>query len=540
LDTFLLIIVVALVLFVMVAAVAFLLWRRSAQQEAAKKAAAKKKPAQTGPAKPAVPPAAKPAPAPAPPSTPRPAAAAPPKPAAPAIEPAPPPQPVFPSPTMTPVFPSSPPSSSPPPPTPPPAPVKPLTSVEVGDKIRILIVDDNPDTRENVSRLLYFENDMEVIGQAVNGRQGIEMAARLKPHIVLMDINMPDMDGITATERMTVDSPYSQVIIMSVQAEQHYMKRAMAAGARDFQPKPFTSDELVNCVRRVYGIGKPIYQKIEAVEQVQARIAAQPQVKKVEAGSGAAPVIVVYSPKGGIGTSAIAANVAVALQQAQGDVVLMDGDLQFGDISVHLNVRQTRTISDMVHEGQMDVELLPEVVLAHESGIKVLLAPPQPQWAETITPDMVTEVIKGLKKLFKAVVVDTTSKLNDVTLNILEQADYILVVTGPELPAVKSVKLFFELADQLEFPHDHLGLVINRVNAPGGVSTGQIAKVLKIDRPYLVPDDPRLYMAMYRGVAVNQQDSSAPSAQAIIRLANEVWQKVGQGQFETAPAGVVV
>jgi CheY-like chemotaxis protein len=118
------------------------------------------------------------------------------------------------------------------------------------DKIRILIVDDNPGTRDNVTRLLYFEDDMEVIGQAVNGREGIEMTVELKPHIVLMDINMPDMDGITATKEMGVDAPYSQVIIMSVQSDQHYMKQAMAAGARDFQPKPFTSDELVNCVRR--------------------------------------------------------------------------------------------------------------------------------------------------------------------------------------------------------------------------------------------------------------------------------------------------
>ncbi|NJN97684.1 MAG: response regulator/pilus assembly protein [Anaerolineales bacterium] len=251
------------------------------------------------------------------------------------------------------------------------------------EKVRILIVDDNPDTRENVSRLLYFEKDLELIGQAVNGRQGLDMAIKLKPHIVLMDINMPDMDGITATREMGVKAPFSQVIIMSVQAEQHYMRQAMAAGARDFQPKPFTVDELVNCIRRVYKIGLPVYRQLEAVEQAQGQVAAQPQSETTQAEG--APVIAVYSPKGGIGTSTIAANLAVALQQQQGDVVLMDADLQFGDILVHLNTKATRTISDLIQNDELDAELVPEITLAHNSGLKLLLAPPQPNWP-TLSP----------------------------------------------------------------------------------------------------------------------------------------------------------
>ena len=117
-----------------------------------------------------------------------------------------------------------------------PAPIALGSEPSSDDRIRILIVDDNLGTRENVSRLLYFEKDLDVIGQAVNGRHGVEMAVELKPHIVLMDINMPDMDGITATREMAVQAPYSQVIIMSVQSDQHYMKRAMAATVLEDTP----------------------------------------------------------------------------------------------------------------------------------------------------------------------------------------------------------------------------------------------------------------------------------------------------------------
>lgn len=409
-------------------------------------------------------------------------------------------------------------------PAPPPAPIPSRT--EAGDKIRILVVDDNPDTRGHVSRLLYFEDDMEVIGQAINGRQGIEMAVEYRPHIVLMDINMPDMDGITATQEMSVRAPFSQVIIMSVQEEQHYMKKAMAAGARDFQPKPFTSEELVNCVRRVYNYSLPIYQQFEA-HQVETHKAAQIEAQQAEDGAGTR-VIAVYSPKGGIGVSTIAANLAVALQQRYGDVVLMDADLQFGDIMVHLNTRPTRTMSDLVHEGGFDLELVADVLLSHNSGLKLLLAPPQPELADAVSVEMVTGLIKTLKGDFRAVLVDTNHKLDDKTMAVLENADYILLVLTPELPAIKSGKLFVELYDRLEFERAKLGVVINNADLVGGISPAKIEKILKLEHTFRIPHDPRLILAVNRGIVVAQQEPNSPSAQAIIHLAAEIGQSLAE------------
>ncbi|RMF01525.1 MAG: response regulator, partial [Chloroflexi bacterium] len=386
-----------------------------------------------------------------------------------------------------------------------------------GEKIKILIVDDNTGTRENVSRLLYFENDLEVIGQAVNGRQGVEMAAELKPHIVLMDINMPDMDGITATQKMSLEAPYSQVIIMSVQSDQHYMKQAMAAGARDFQPKPFTSEELVSCIRRVYNIGLPVYQQFETINQPAAPSKSDSEVSS-EAAKTRCPVIAVFSPKGGAGTSALAANLAVAMHQQQGETVLMDGALQFGDISVHLNTRSANTVADLIHEGALEVDLVDEILAAHKSGLKLLLAPGQPELAEAISGAMVTEIIGGLKERFNAVLVDTASKLNDVTLAVLDAADLILVVTTPDLTSIKSAKLFLELTEQLEFDTNRLQVVINRANQPGGIPVAKIEKVLQLQQSYSVPYDPKLYFLLNRGAPICLEEPAAPSATAIISL----------------------
>ncbi|MFC1879805.1 response regulator transcription factor, partial [Chloroflexota bacterium] len=95
-----------------------------------------------------------------------------------------------------------------------------------GEKIKVLIVDDIAETRENIRRLLQFEKDIEVVGAEGYGRGGISAAKELRPDVVLMDINMPDMDGITATELIRQDNPATQIVILSVQGDPNYMRRA--------------------------------------------------------------------------------------------------------------------------------------------------------------------------------------------------------------------------------------------------------------------------------------------------------------------------
>jgi pilus assembly protein CpaE len=148
--------------------------------------------------------------------------------------------------------------------------------------------------------------------------------------------------------------------------------------------------------------------------------------------------------------------------------------------------------------------------------------------ADIVLPDMVPDIIKEMKNLFNAIVIDTNSQLTDVTLNVLDQADYVLVVTVPELPAIKSAKSFLELATKLEFPPEKLGVVVNRANEPGGVRPGQIAKVLKLEQPFLVPDEARLHMAMYKGITIIQEDVNAPASKAFMQVATDIWQSLAE------------
>src|SRR5437660_1306470 len=124
------------------------------------------------------------------------------------------------------------------------------------EKIRILIVDDIADTRDNLAKLIGFEPDMEVAGTADGGQAAVNLAKKERPHVILMDINMPDMDGITATEIISNTVPESPIIMMSVQGEQDYLRRSMLAGAREFLVKPFSADELINAIRHVHELEK--------------------------------------------------------------------------------------------------------------------------------------------------------------------------------------------------------------------------------------------------------------------------------------------
>jgi len=98
------------------------------------------------------------------------------------------------------------------------------------DKIRVLVVDDIAETRDIIRRQLQFDPMIEVVGLAGSGREAIDLSQQTKPDVILMDINMPDMDGIAATEAIRKKIPYVQVVILSVQNDSSYMRRAMLAG----------------------------------------------------------------------------------------------------------------------------------------------------------------------------------------------------------------------------------------------------------------------------------------------------------------------
>lgn len=389
------------------------------------------------------------------------------------------------------------------------------------EKIRLLIVDDIPETRENLRKLLFFESDIDVVGAATNGEEGIQMAVELQPDIVLMDINMPGVDGITASERISQQVPFCQIIMMSVQGEADYLRRSMLAGAREFLIKPFSSDELVSSIRRVYQLGATRRQAMPAMTQIPTGAAASTSTMPQEKGK----IVTVYSAKGGVGCSTIAVNVAIALQQnAASKVALVDTSLQFGDVGVLLNLYASRTIADLAsHVDELDNELINDIFIAHSSGIKALLAPPRPEVADTVTPALVVDVLERLRTMFDIIIVDTSSVLDDLVLSVLDISDKIIVVTTPEIPAIKNAKLLFEVTEALEYERERTMFILNKVDKRINIRAEDIEANIKYKIEAQLPLDERsVTTAVNQGVPFVLGDKNSLLTQATVAFSNHL------------------
>src|SRR5438128_8543659 len=391
-----------------------------------------------------------------------------------------------------------------------------------GDKIRILIVDDIADTRDNLAKLIGFEPDMEVAGTADGGQAAVNMAKKERPHVILMDINMPDMDGITATEIISNTVPESPIIMMSVQGEQDYLRRSMLAGAREFLVKPFSADELINSIRHVHELEK--VRRARYAPVAPAAPAGGPAVPV--AGRETGKIITFFSPKGGVGRTTIATNLAVALHQLTGKpVVLVDGSLPFGDIAVILNMSpKAKTIADLIGSfDNTDSDVLESVLVSHSTGIKVLLAPPTPESAELITGANMKHILELLRERYAYIVVDTWPSFQEQVITMLDVADVILTLMTLEITSLKNVRVFMEIAEKLGYGSDKVQLVANRNDSSGGIKASDVEASLGRKIPHTIVSDGRtLVLAVNRGVPFVISHRESQVAKDIFTLAQRI------------------
>ena len=409
--------------------------------------------------------------------------------------------------------------------------------MEAQDKIRILIVDDVAETRENLRKLLTFDPNIEVLDAVATGEEGVQLAKETRPHIVLMDINLPGMDGISATEVISREVPAVQIIILSVQGETGYMRRAMAAGARDFLVKPPSSDELLSAINRAYGIAKE-----QAAMIVPLPTAAETAARPSALGR-RGHMVTVFSPKGGTGCTTVAVNLAIALQQrlgVEGKVAVLDASFQFGDVGVMLNLQPTRTIADIADRvDDLDSDMLNGAVSPHPSGIKVLLCPPHPEAAENLWitdptsfdgggPGRVRAIANNMLKMFDFVIADTWSWVDDVTLTLFDESTLIAMVITPTIPTIKSARLFLDVTRKLGYPRDKILEVINHADLRTGLRVDQIEQALMPAAAQIPFDERAGLIAANRGLPMVTEERGKPLADSFVSLAETTMSRIEQ------------
>jgi len=403
--------------------------------------------------------------------------------------------------------------------------------------ISILLVDDIPETRENIKKLLAFEDhEFKVVGSVGTGRDAIKSALEYRPDIIVMDINMPDMDGIQATNEITKLVPASAVIMMSVQTDADYLKKAMQAGARYFLSKPVSPDELYGTIREVYKNHAPFRQQAYAMAMpidAPARKATVSEDGSVRAGQ----VVVVYSPQGGAGVTTIATNLASGLMKKNIKVLLIDADVQFGDVGVFLKLQSQSTLVDLIPKVEdLDTDFFDSVVSTHESGLKVLLGPMRPEFAEEVesNPTAIAHIIEKIASGYDFIVVDTGRRVDELLLSLTDIADKVVLVSTPTLSGVKNAKFVLDLFDKMSYAPDKTIFVLNRVEDERSrnrvtIASDAIERHLKRKIEAKIPvNEAVILSAVNRGVPVvaNQRDRMKSPIKELMDLADYIFNKL--------------
>ncbi|HEY9077471.1 MAG TPA: response regulator [Anaerolineaceae bacterium] len=387
--------------------------------------------------------------------------------------------------------------------------------VAVQEKIRVLIVDDITETRENIRRMLQFDNQIEVAGTARTGAEAIDQSQLVKPDVIIMDINMPDMDGIKATEQIKRKLPYAQVVILSVQNDPNYMRRAMLAGARDFLTKPPNIDELTSAVRRAGEMAHEEKRKLALENEVNVSIRQKAAAK--------GKVIVVYSPKGGTGKTTLATNLAIGLHSEENKSILVDANMIFGDTTVFLNEQGKNSIVDLAQiADELDNEIVEDVLITHRtSGIRLLPPPPHPELSGDVSADQFGKVVDFLKQLFTYIIIDTPSYLSEIVSTCLVKADLIVLVTTQDIPAIRNSSQFLAIADS-EGLKDRILFVMNRHDRRIGITPEKVGDSLKQPIVLTIPEEKLISTSVNVGVPFLMDNKGSPVGKILLNLVDIV------------------
>jgi pilus assembly protein CpaE len=236
---------------------------------------------------------------------------------------------------------------------------------------------------------------------------------------------------------------------------------------------------------------------------------------------GSGEMVTVLGPKGGTGKTLTACNVAVALALEGTSSVLVDLDLQFGDVGLAIGLRPVRTIYDLaVSGGSLDSEKIDSFLAEHSSGAKALLAPLRPDQAAAITVPFLRDVFDILRARYDVVVVDTPPAFTPEVIAAVDSSSHLCIVGMLDALSLKDTKIGLETLAQMGYRSDEVMLVLNRADTSVGITDADVEKLLGRKPDVLVPSDRAIPRAITDGNPIVVAEPRSNAAKAFNGLAH--------------------
>jgi pilus assembly protein CpaE len=344
----------------------------------------------------------------------------------------------------------------------------------------------------------------------VETAHGLTDAVAMQPEeaLVIFGPSTALSEAVAFAERARTQRPGTSVILLRQHLDATVTTEALRAGVREVVAAHDAAGIAVACARAM-----------EAASHLQEdRAAAEPDPDAPRHGQ----VIAVFSGKGGTGKSVLASNIAVALATAGRRTCLIDLDLAFGDLALMLELSPDRTIAAAVPVAdRIDETGFRALLTRHRSGVDVLLAPVQPADAEQVGRDLIAELVHLARGSFDLVVLDCASALNDQTLAALDAAHHYLLVTTPELPALKSLRVTLDTFDLLDYPRERRVVVLNRADSKVGLTVADVERAIKVPVAAFLPSSRDVPLSINRGSPIVLDQPNHPVSTAIRELAGK-------------------
>jgi pilus assembly protein CpaE len=231
-------------------------------------------------------------------------------------------------------------------------------------------------------------------------------------------------------------------------------------------------------------------------------------------------MIAVLGPKGGTGKTVTATNLAVALADRGVQPIVVDIDLQFGDVGLALGLRPEKTIYDLISAGgSLDADKVESFSIRHFSGASALLAPTRPDQAAAVTTNFLRDLFTVLRRTYDFVIVDTAPAFSPEVIVAIDAASHLCLVGMLDALSLKDTKLGLETLGQMGYSADDITLVLNRADSSIGISMSDVYELLRKGPDVLVPSDRAIPRALTVGETIYEADPKSGAGTAFATLA---------------------